>query len=307
MARDVMDQVRRNEMTLTRQRALAHSATLVTLDKQGRVTIDDKLRTLRPPRAELEGDRRRATSTGPRCGARSSTTASPRPVAASWRAARNDVSAPPTTERRSEDRRRTRDQEAPAAPVSDPFEHRPVMLDEIVDVFTTVPPGVLLDATLGGGGHTEAILDRRPDLVGHRHRPRSARPRRGDGPARALRRPLPPRPRPVRRPPPDHGHRPDPPPGHRRRPERRPVRPRRLLAAARPRRPRLLVPPGRAARHAHGPGRPVVGVRRRQRLRRRRADPRHPRATATSASPPASPGPSSPPARSSRPSSWPAS
>ncbi|MET0144305.1 MAG: cell division/cell wall cluster transcriptional repressor MraZ [Ilumatobacteraceae bacterium] len=45
MARDVMDQVRRGEMTLTRQRALAHSATLVTLDKQGRVTVDEKLRT----------------------------------------------------------------------------------------------------------------------------------------------------------------------------------------------------------------------------------------------------------------------
>jgi MraZ protein len=45
MARDVMDQVRRKEMTLTRQRALAHSATLVALDKQGRITIDDKLRT----------------------------------------------------------------------------------------------------------------------------------------------------------------------------------------------------------------------------------------------------------------------
>lgn len=45
MARDVMDQVRRKEMTLTRQRALAHSATLVTLDKQGRITIDEKLRT----------------------------------------------------------------------------------------------------------------------------------------------------------------------------------------------------------------------------------------------------------------------
>ena len=44
-ARDVMEQVRRNEMTRTRQRALAHSATLVTLDKQGRVTIDDKLRS----------------------------------------------------------------------------------------------------------------------------------------------------------------------------------------------------------------------------------------------------------------------
>jgi MraZ protein len=45
VARDVIDQVRRGEMTLARQRALAGSATLVTLDKQGRVTIDDKLRT----------------------------------------------------------------------------------------------------------------------------------------------------------------------------------------------------------------------------------------------------------------------
>ena len=45
VANDVMEQVRRGEMTLARQRALAHSATLVTLDKQGRVTIDEKLRT----------------------------------------------------------------------------------------------------------------------------------------------------------------------------------------------------------------------------------------------------------------------
>jgi MraZ protein len=45
MAKDVMERVRNGEMTLTRQRALAHSAALVTLDKQGRVTIDDKLRT----------------------------------------------------------------------------------------------------------------------------------------------------------------------------------------------------------------------------------------------------------------------
>ncbi len=44
------------------------------------------------------------------------------------------------------------------------FEHLPVMLDEVVDVFATVPAGVVVDATLGGGGHTEAILDRRSDL-----------------------------------------------------------------------------------------------------------------------------------------------
>jgi 16S rRNA (cytosine1402-N4)-methyltransferase len=44
------------------------------------------------------------------------------------------------------------------------FEHEPVMRAEIVDVFGSVPAGVVLDATLGGGGHSEAILDSRPDL-----------------------------------------------------------------------------------------------------------------------------------------------
>ena len=38
------------------------------------------------------------------------------------------------------------------------------MLDEIVAVFATVPAGVVLDATLGGGGHSEALLDSRADL-----------------------------------------------------------------------------------------------------------------------------------------------
>ena len=45
------------------------------------------------------------------------------------------------------------------------FVHRPVMLDEIVGIFATVPAGVILDATLGGGGHSEAILDSRRDLM----------------------------------------------------------------------------------------------------------------------------------------------
>jgi len=45
-----------------------------------------------------------------------------------------------------------------------PFHHRPVMVTEIVEVFSTVPAGVVLDATLGGGGHSEALLGRRPDL-----------------------------------------------------------------------------------------------------------------------------------------------
>ena len=48
--------------------------------------------------------------------------------------------------------------------MSTPFAHEPVMTTEVVDTFEAVPPGVVLDATLGGGGHSEAILDSRADL-----------------------------------------------------------------------------------------------------------------------------------------------
>lgn len=44
------------------------------------------------------------------------------------------------------------------------FHHQPVMAAEIVAVFATVPAGVVLDATLGGGGHSELILDAYPTL-----------------------------------------------------------------------------------------------------------------------------------------------
>jgi 16S rRNA (cytosine1402-N4)-methyltransferase len=39
------------------------------------------------------------------------------------------------------------------------FAHDPVMVNEIVEAFATVPPGVVVDATLGGAGHTTALLD----------------------------------------------------------------------------------------------------------------------------------------------------
>jgi len=42
--------------------------------------------------------------------------------------------------------------------------HEPVMLAEIVELFTSVPDGVLLDATLGMAGHTTAILRRHQGL-----------------------------------------------------------------------------------------------------------------------------------------------
>ncbi len=45
------------------------------------------------------------------------------------------------------------------------FEHRPVMVDEVVDLFAAVPGGLVIDATLGGAGHASAVLDSRPDLV----------------------------------------------------------------------------------------------------------------------------------------------
>ena len=41
--------------------------------------------------------------------------------------------------------------------------HEPVMADEIVEVFRTVPGGLIVDATLGGGGHAELLLRQHPD------------------------------------------------------------------------------------------------------------------------------------------------
>jgi 16S rRNA (cytosine1402-N4)-methyltransferase len=38
------------------------------------------------------------------------------------------------------------------------FIHRPVMLEEIVELFGPVPAGVILDGTVGGGGHAAALL-----------------------------------------------------------------------------------------------------------------------------------------------------
>lgn len=39
------------------------------------------------------------------------------------------------------------------------FAHEPVMAGEIVEVFAVVPPGVVIDATVGGGGHARALLE----------------------------------------------------------------------------------------------------------------------------------------------------
>lgn len=39
------------------------------------------------------------------------------------------------------------------------FVHHPVMVEQIADLFAPVPSGWMVDATVGGGGHTGAILD----------------------------------------------------------------------------------------------------------------------------------------------------
>jgi 16S rRNA (cytosine1402-N4)-methyltransferase len=40
-----------------------------------------------------------------------------------------------------------------------PFAHRPVMLDEVLEVFAPLDHGILVDATVGGGGHARALLE----------------------------------------------------------------------------------------------------------------------------------------------------
>ena len=42
----------------------------------------------------------------------------------------------------------------------DEFRHQPVLLERIVELFAPVPPGWVVDATVGGAGHAAAILER---------------------------------------------------------------------------------------------------------------------------------------------------
>ena len=127
------------------------------------------------------------------------------------------------------------------------FTHRPVMADEIVDLFAPVPPGWLVDATLGGAGHASALLEAHPQLkvlgidqdpdalaaAGARLAPFGDSGPHGPGP--------------LRRPHVGGGGR-DPGPTRR----GLSVRPRGELPAARSGRAGLQLPPRRSARHAHG-------------------------------------------------------
>jgi len=44
------------------------------------------------------------------------------------------------------------------------FEHQPVMAREVIELLTPVPAGLVVDATVGGGGHAHLLLTARPDL-----------------------------------------------------------------------------------------------------------------------------------------------
>jgi 16S rRNA (cytosine1402-N4)-methyltransferase len=44
------------------------------------------------------------------------------------------------------------------------FHHLPVMVAEVVELFGPVPQGIVVDATVGGGGHASALLDAHPHL-----------------------------------------------------------------------------------------------------------------------------------------------
>ena len=47
------------------------------------------------------------------------------------------------------------------------FDHVPVMLEEVTSLFEQMADGVMIDATVGGAGHAEALLEAHPgwDLV----------------------------------------------------------------------------------------------------------------------------------------------
>ncbi|MFB5067405.1 MAG: 16S rRNA (cytosine(1402)-N(4))-methyltransferase RsmH [Candidatus Wallacebacter cryptica] len=45
------------------------------------------------------------------------------------------------------------------------FVHQPVLLNEVIAGLNLKPNGIYVDCTLGGGGHTQAVLDSQPDVT----------------------------------------------------------------------------------------------------------------------------------------------
>jgi 16S rRNA (cytosine1402-N4)-methyltransferase len=48
--------------------------------------------------------------------------------------------------------------------MSQGYEHRPVMVEEVSAIVGEAPPGTVVDATVGGGGHARALLQAHPHL-----------------------------------------------------------------------------------------------------------------------------------------------
>ena len=48
--------------------------------------------------------------------------------------------------------------------MSEAFPHQPVMATEVIDLLSSVPDGLVLDATLGGAGHSRALLEAAPGI-----------------------------------------------------------------------------------------------------------------------------------------------
>ena len=44
------------------------------------------------------------------------------------------------------------------------FVHQPVMAGEVTELLAPVPPGLIVDATVGGGGHARLVLEARDDV-----------------------------------------------------------------------------------------------------------------------------------------------
>src|SRR5688572_102519 len=73
---------------------------------------------------------------------------------------RNPIEANPeggTEAAESEDR-------AAAAGTESTFAHQPVMAREVLELLAPVPPGLVVDGTVGGAGHTRLLLQARPDV-----------------------------------------------------------------------------------------------------------------------------------------------
>jgi 16S rRNA (cytosine1402-N4)-methyltransferase len=56
------------------------------------------------------------------------------------------------------------DQPAEELQMAHSFDHIPVLRDEVVSLFAPVPPGIVVDATLGGGGHAASLLAAYPEM-----------------------------------------------------------------------------------------------------------------------------------------------